>query len=238
MNKIITMTLWKRPEYTKRVFDALEKCEGIENYTLIVCIDPGCDEVVSIVGRAAFCAIDLVLNPKRLDCPRNTRQALSRGFEQSDFVVHIEDDTVPAPDALRFFEYCAERYREDQTVFTVCAYNKENPPPEDYYRLFRNKWFIPWMFAVWKDRWDLIKDKFDFGRGGFGINMNKYFRGDRYEIRPRLARCQNIGRRNGRYCPSPKFHTLKQWNKYWAGRYELPEGKFWEAENEREQKTK
>ena len=63
-----------------------------------------------------------IVHTKRLGCGANTLFALDRGFEFAEYVIHLEDDTVPAVHALGFFEYCRKEYENDRTAFTVAGY--------------------------------------------------------------------------------------------------------------------
>jgi hypothetical protein len=47
----------------------------------------------------------LVVNEKRLGLKRNTYEAVFRAFKlRADVTLHLEDDTIPSPDALRYFD--------------------------------------------------------------------------------------------------------------------------------------
>jgi len=216
--KTITMTLFNRPQYTKRVIDCLSCCENIQKYHLLIFIDPGSEEVVSLANNINFTSKEIVVNKRRLGCDTNIYTAINTGFSRSDYNIHIEDDVCPGKDMLKYFEFCDYRYKYDSTVLTICAYHKTRNEEERqqycYDKVFRNPWFTPWGWATWKDRWDEIKGMWSFG-GGWDVHLHNVIRGNRFEIRPYLARSQNIGEQAGTHV-SPNAFWRDHYNEFWV----------------------
>src|SRR5580693_6205950 len=129
MKKVITLVLYNRPDYTRQVLDALRRCDGIEDYILLPHIEPGNDNVLALVEAIDFAEVRITRNPMRLGIGRNTYLAWEHGAKAADFFIHIEDDTVPARDCLRYMEHCRQTYRDDQRVFSVAAYNRSPCDP-------------------------------------------------------------------------------------------------------------
>lgn len=192
--KVITMTGWRRPEYTKQVIDNLKNCIGFEEYTILPTIEPGYPKVLDIFNNLPNC--NLVVNDTRLGCETNTFKALQRGFDISDFVIHLEDDTVPGIDSLRYFEWAYDTYKNDEQIFTVTAYNRVRDintiNSQDYFSAYRQKWFTGWFWGTWIDRFEEMSKRWDFHQS-WDKNINKKIRGNRYEICPSIPRSQNIG---------------------------------------------
>jgi len=61
---------------------------------------------------------------KRVGCNINTAYALAKGFETSDRVLALEDDTVPGRDLIRFITWALDEYENDKSVFSVCGYQR------------------------------------------------------------------------------------------------------------------
>jgi hypothetical protein len=212
------MTLFNRPQYTKRVIDALSQCEGIQKYHLLIFIDHGGNpDVIRLANDIKFTSKEVVVHTRRLGCDNNIHSALSAGFKKSDYNIHIEDDICPGKDMLKYFEFCDYRYRYDLTVFTICAYHKARNEKEhqEYYcdKVFRNPWFTPWGWATWKDRWDEIKKQWNYS--AWDIHVHSNIRKDRFEIRPYLARTQNIGEFNGAHA-TPEIFRRDHYNEFWV----------------------
>lgn len=220
--RTITMTLFNRPQYTKRVIDALSQCEGINKYHILIFIEPGNSEVFSLANNIKFTSREIVLNKRRLGCDTNIYTAIDAGFKRSDYNIHIEDDICPGRDMLKYFEFCDYRYRYDAKVLTVCAYHKERnkAESEEYYydKVFRNPWFTPWGWATWKDRWEEIKKQWNF-QNAWDIHLHTVVRKDRFEIRPYLARSQNIGEQMGTHVGvhiSTDIFRRDHYNDFWV----------------------
>ncbi len=93
--KVITMTAYRRPQYTREVLDALAQCDGIGDWTLIPNVEPGNTEVIAAFRDFHACECRLVVNERRLGLNRNTLAALMRAFHmKADHVVHLKDDTA------------------------------------------------------------------------------------------------------------------------------------------------
>ena len=214
MQKIITMTAYKRPEYTKKVLDNLQKCIGFEDYTLLPTIEPGFPEVIELFRNIPNC--EVVVNDERLGCGTNTLKALKRGFDRTDFLIHLEDDTVPGIDSLRYFEWAYETYRDDKKIFTVTAYNRirdiNNIEPQNYFTSYRQKWYTGWFWGTWIDRFEEMSKKWNLE--SWDVNINKKIRGNRYEICPSIPRSQNIGEYLGTNV-RPNYWRKYHYNPIW-----------------------
>ena len=150
------MTAWRRPEYTKQVIDNLKKCIGFNEYIFLPTIEPGNQDAVNVFKGIPNC--DIIINNRILGCSPNTLKALQRGFNISDFVVHLEDDTVPGVDSLKYFEWIRDKYKDNKEIFTATAYNRINHiNPQNYFTVYRFQWFTGWMWCTWIDRFEDIK---------------------------------------------------------------------------------
>uniref|UniRef100_A0A6M3IG60 Putative glycosyltransferase n=1 Tax=viral metagenome TaxID=1070528 RepID=A0A6M3IG60_9ZZZZ len=232
---VMTMCAYNRPDYTKQVLDHLQGCVGIEKYLFIPCVEPGNQEVVDLFKKISFVECKPIFHEKKLGVNENTWYALKSGFELCDFVIHLEDDTVPGRDFLLYMEWARKKYRRDTEVFSVCGYNKiDNKPKEkDNFRVFKNNWFTPWGWGTWIGRWQGMIELYwhDNVETSWDIFMNNYLRRKKNEIRPILSRIQNIGEKGGTFV-TPEFHKENQYNPIWVESVELQkEEEFKEIEN-------
>lgn len=211
--KVVTMTAFRRPDYTWQVLDALSRCAGVDEYRVLIHVDPGSPQVVQVIKQARLPRKCLVQNADRLGCNLNTYSALHHGFQCADFVIHLEDDTVPAADCLKYFEWARDAYRDDQRVFSVSSYSKSVGRTDDGHRVVREPWFTPWGWATWADRWNEMHANWSHGATSWDIALNR-LRGDRVAIRPVLARVQNIGAHLGEHVPGPEYHRANHFNEY------------------------
>lgn len=230
----IVTTLWRRPEYTKRVFDSISQCFNIEKYTVLAFSEPDCQEVVDLAKKYHFpCKYSLTVNPSKLGCTKNIHQALKAGFDQDDFVILIEDDILLSKDALRYFEHCNTNYKNDANVFTVCGYTKNIPKEKSHHVIKKVPWFTPWGWATWTNRWeeiDAVISKPNEQRLSWDIITN-HSRKNRTQIEPLLSRTQNIGAKLGTYCPSEEWHAVNCFNSYGAWSVQLENENFIDEED-------
>ncbi|QEL18662.1 glycosyltransferase family protein [Limnoglobus roseus] len=233
MKKVIVVTLFKRPTYTSRVLDWLGQCHGVEEYSILLHIEPGCHPVLDLAQEFPHPGKVVVENRALLGCTRNIYESLDHGFRHADFVIHFEDDVAPARDCLRYFEWARNRFEGEKDVFTVSAYQKSQVGPDRYYSARRVRWFNSWGWGTWHDRWLELRENWPFGASySWDIGANR-LRGDRCQIQPDLARSQNIGAEDGAHCPSPEWHRDNHWNEFGAWSVPLdPIAKFTLASEE------
>ncbi len=221
--KVIALTTFNRHEYTRKVLDALSLCDNIEEYTIVAQAEPGCDEVINLLEEISFCKKKIFINYKRLGCGWNRYEALRNAFKLSDYVISLEDDTIPAKDCLRYFEYCRERFKDDEEIFTICAGSRSDSKTkeEDYHMITRWRWFSALGWATWRDRWEEMKAQWwQFNRyGGFDalLTHNADLHKGRFEIHPILSRTQNIGEIGGVHPVSKTYFEENIKVKFFAG---------------------
>lgn len=216
---VITSVHYNRPEYTRMFAEALRACRGIEKYHLVCYIDPTfteqTDKIISILESIDFCSKELKINERRLGVDANTGFALHKGFEHSDYVIHVEGDCTLCKDALEYYEYC-RCYKDDPRVFTATAYTKLFHPQHreealsaegGVNRLIRKPTFTGVTFSIWQNRWIWCINSWIDGRSifvgttvvgcGWDIRMNSIMRKDRYEICPYISRANHVGLTGG-----------------------------------------
>ena len=194
--QIITSCHYNRPNLTKQMVQHLENCTGIDNYLTIFAVEPGNLEVLQIIENSKLNKL-IIKNDKLKGCWTNKKFILDTAFSNTSFVIHVEDDVLLSKDALEFFEWAKHKYTTEESVFTISAYNNII----NYYQdelshvVKRNKnRFAQTAWAIWKDRYDSIKDW-----SGRDAEMYEkgHFKQDKYEIFPLLSRSNNIGHENG-----------------------------------------
>ncbi len=212
---VLTLALYRRPNYTRRVLDALAACHGIGHHTVLASVDCYNADVSRTLSKMAMqdlgavCEVQCVEQPRRLGCTGNTIYCLDRGFAREDYVVHCEDDVVFSKDALRYFNW-GRQFQADTNCLSICAYNKDEARPaqkDEASSVYRSLRFTPWGWATWKDRWPALRQLLVEVKGlSWDAIINRRGRGNRYQLRPRVARCCNIGALDGTYCPGVEFH--------------------------------
>jgi len=218
MDKIITLLFCRRPRYAEIVLEHLRACEGIENYKLIINVDgPPIPEMKKVCSSILFAPTDVHYSDINLGCNHSTRAVLRRGFNESDYVIHVEEDVILAPDSLRFFEW-ARQFVTDQTIFNVAAlkipkasaapkFNTEGNVEKDWS-------FHCWGWSTWKDRW-MEMDKNWSNKDDMNLSWDVHLNDVRSwrngcELMPHVSRSMNIGKEGGLHCGEFLLP-------YWAG---------------------
>jgi hypothetical protein len=212
MRRIVTMTAYRRPDYTRTVLKALAKCEGISEWTFLPQLEPGHEEVRQAFTEWSASPMELIVNKDRLGLNRNTHAALSRAYSAGATVlVHLEDDTVPSPDALHWFQSgLAELASEERhSTLLVSGYNRpdQHPPTEHHHLWSRRPIWTPWGWAVDRGRLGFLLEKWCFKNPKCFTCIFRYrYRRTRKELFPLLSRIQNIGYELGENDRSPAWY--------------------------------
>jgi hypothetical protein len=234
MKIAITMTAWKRPDYLRRALASLAVCAG-DTPGLISVDESESGLLNETVCVARSCSRFALWMHRRYGCNQNTRDTIDFGFEtyDADFVVHVEEDVLLAPDALDFFTWAAERFRDDPAVFSATGYTRPPSNPDqavDPSRVLRRSWFHPWGFGLWRDRWEAVRGRIPVdGPATWDHYVNDYLvSGGMVEVAPELARSQNIGRISSIGSLAPEWYDANHTLTSWAGDgRELPPPGSW-----------
>ena len=215
--------------YTKKVIDALRKCNGISEYLILIQQDGldkrgdiGQSSVRSLCESIDFAEARILTESKHLGCNENTRRALASGFLHSDYVIHMEDDVMMAPDALRYFEW-ARQFGSDASLFIASAWchpkgwkpSLRKPKPSNVDDLVgSDPWLWIWGFSTWRDRWEQMESEWtkctNDQHTSWDCHLNDNVKGIRQSLVPYTSRSINIGEKGG-------THRGSFMLEYWAG---------------------
>ena len=208
MKKTLTISGYRRPDYFARVLSALSFCEGVDEYAVTAVLDPGewTDQLADITRRHGH---TVHIPARHLGCGAAIRYCLDLGLEASAYHVHLEDDTVPSPDALRWFEWAGKNARPN--TMTVSGYNHHGGGAAADAAGWR-RWFHPWGWATWREHWEKhLRPGWDLAAWDAGVlRVMDNVAGGMGEVFPHVSRIQNIGATRGTFCPSEDFHRENQ----------------------------
>lgn len=221
----ISLTCFKRADYLSQVLDSLKKSLEFSSYRdsfrLYPSIDFKNNSVVDLIKNIDWIDTNFIINNPPIGCNRNTKQAVQRAIQDNDAVLHIEDDTVLSYDALDFFVYALDKYKDDPQVLSLSGYTKtESINEEQYYATICEQFFCCWGCCFWKSKIDTIlnnwTNQLDFmNPQSWDTHIQEtLFKNRYYQVRPVVSRIQNIGAKNGTYVHDPVWHYYNHRSPY------------------------
>lgn len=248
--KQLILTLYRRPDYTARVLNALAECYGIEEYHILISHDVSeqyRDEVMAVFDvvldwkvQHQTLKVDYVSHSPKLGIDENKLWALDRVFDdmRNDFVVCMEDDMLPAKDFLNFMEWGNREFARDTQILSVCGYNKIDSLNDNLWQLYhayKAQAFHAWGWGMWRDRYErFFGDNAKDYRAYAGDLVNGKFdwylsdmakQHNLFTVKPVVPRIQNFGERNGEHTTPETFRN--DHNPYGAWQMELIDTHTW-----------
>ena len=212
----ILVILYRRPGYTAKVLEALAAQPEIGQFHVHFQIDGCVKDVINQAVDFNATTKSININGQNARCTLNVYTGLCVAFSMSDFVIVVEDDTVPAHDFLKYMLWA--RPFIDDDCRTISAYHKyENCPPRDYHVVrFMPRW-CAWGWATTRKHWEVAKQVWDWDtRVSWYLMIAINYFWQRKTIMPMLSRCRNIGRLDGTYTVNPEQHDRDVMVHAWA----------------------
>lgn len=221
----IVMPTYNRPDYLIQVLNALKNCEYKDEFYILTSEEPN-EEVSKVFDSVDFMYIIRNKNKEKLGCNLNILTSIDRAMSLSDKFLIIEDDIVPAKDALALYKWFLKEHNSLLLLHNI-EYN-----PEQFNKLEKLNHFIPWGWGTTKDVWVKIRKyvAMSVGPSSDGRSWDSHLceqlhndynnNPDITLLRPLVSRVQNIGE-VGTYVPNPEWQRENQRCKYWAGDFDL-----------------
>ena len=189
----ILLTVYNRPEHTKKTIEALKANTLASESILYVCSDDVKDvEDVEDVKKVrkyihtidGFREVHIIEREKNFGLAQNILKSSTEILNKYGKIIMIEDDIVTSPYFLKYMNDGLEKYKDNPKIGSISGFNfpsKTMKIPETYkHDVF---FFIrpsSWGWATWKDKWNQVDwevkdfDKFinnpqeqkEFNKGG------------------------------------------------------------------------
>ncbi len=219
---IVSLTAHARPRYLEEVLDALAIADAHldEHVFLVVGVDPSprLDEVLATIwSRRPKRGTYVTVNDEIKGCAGNTLLTVQEAFRvaahfSEDYVQHLEEDFVLAPDALCLSAWIRDTYRDDPTALCGGVSTAHAATPDEYLAVHKSGWFHCQGWSTWADRWheklepawratnlpDIVLPG-DVALGGWAQNFNDHLlpQHNGFQVIPRLSRVKHIGLEGG-----------------------------------------
>lgn len=167
----IVVFCYNRPWHIERTLEALGKNALADESVLYIFSDgPKPDasdeqknriaQVRQIIRRKQWCKEVIITESER---NKGLRDSIISGvtavIQKHGRAIVVEDDLETSPFFLMYMNRCLDKYENYRGVFSISAQSCVNPSdfPEDYpYDVYAYPTHLPWGWATWRDRWDLV----------------------------------------------------------------------------------
>ena len=161
METPVAFFIFRRPETTVRVFDAIRKARPQK---LLIVADGGrtpeeheiCKKVRAVVERIDWpCEVLRNYADKNLGCKFRVSSGLDWVFQNAEEAIILEDDTLPAQSFFGFAEELLGHYKDNPQVMHIAGVNFQQKNPR--FRMEASYYFsrVPqiWGWATWRMAW-------------------------------------------------------------------------------------
>lgn len=169
MNTVIVLFAYNRPGLLKGTIRALNRCKGIESYSVWVFSDGAKDEkdvhrvneVRNILHDLCkdnnFAALNVIEREHNFGLANSVIAGVTYVFEKYDAVICIEDDLIVSDDFVNYMNSSLLLYEHDERIWSIsgfcpCLESLEYIDKESF--LFNRA--SSWGWGTWKDRWEKI----------------------------------------------------------------------------------
>jgi len=210
MKTPVALLIFKRPETTEKVFEAIRQAKPPK---LLVVADgprvdkPGeaeqCAAARAIIDRVDWdCEVLKNYSDVNLGCGLRPATGITWVFEQVEEAIIFEDDCLPHPTFFQFCEELLSKYQDDERVMAIAGTSLvgewRSPLQSYYFSQFGGNW----GWASWRRAW-----KF------FDYNIKLF---------PQLLEAQFLEN----YLREPKYYLY--WKKLFQEIYESPDRSCWD----------
>jgi hypothetical protein len=226
----VMTTAWRRPYYFRDTLESWAGNDGIRDLRRFAISTGPTDryaqqlEVIGDLRPRFYCGLDILPQTQQAFRENGPHRAIAEAADQIftgdprvQFLVFGEEDVLVSSDTLAYMRWAATKFAGDPRVLAVLAHNRHGQgwdlqtPARDHdadqetVRLIR--YFNPWCFGVWRDRWETILSPewdrtCDSGgpmNSGYDWNVQqRILPGHKMVcVVPDASRSQNIGEREG-----------------------------------------
>ena len=161
MKSAVLFLVFNRPDTTKQVFEAIRKAQPPRLY--VAADGPRadrqgererCEEVRRIATAVDWeCEVKTLFREKNLGCKIGVSGGIDWFFEHEEEGIILEDDCLPAQSFFPFCDELLNRYRDDERIFIISGYNKQQEWYSSKYDYFFSHLGGIWGWASWRRAW-------------------------------------------------------------------------------------
>ncbi len=164
MNTAVAFIIFKRPDTTRVVFDAIRRAKPLRLYLIADGArpdKPGEAEAVAATRKAVAnidwpCQVTHIFSEKNLGCRLRVSSGLNEVFAREHEAIILEDDCLPDPSFFPFCEALLERYRDEPRIMHIGGGNYQGGRRRSEDSYFFSMFPHCWGWATWRDAWQQI----------------------------------------------------------------------------------
>lgn len=161
MQTPVTLIIFKRPETTEKVFQAIRQAKPQK---LFVIADGSrndredeakkCEEARAIIEKVDWdCEVIKNYSDINLGCAERVSSGLDWVFNIVEETIILEDDCIPHPTFFQFAEELLEKYRTDTRIASISAQNVQGDRKRTNYSYYFSRYSHCWGWATWRRAW-------------------------------------------------------------------------------------
>lgn len=162
----IALFVYKRPDQTRKVIEALRKNDFAKESNLFIFSDGFRDrkdkELVEAVrayvnevkGLGWFSSVNIYESEKNRGLANSIISGVSKIIRQYGRVIVLEDDLVTSPKFLRYMNECLDYFEDHEKIWAVCGYTSELQSLKNYEKdVYLSYRASTWGWGTWETRW-------------------------------------------------------------------------------------
>jgi len=159
----IVITVYDRLNHLRHCINALLKNPIASRSDLIIISDAAYKEADIqtiqqvrnyIQGIIGFNHVEPLIREQNMGAHQSLINGIDNVLSKYDSFILLEDDIVVSPNFLQYMNDGLEFYKNEKSIFSICAFKLPFDMPADYKKeTFFYPCNSPWGIATWKDRW-------------------------------------------------------------------------------------
>jgi len=164
MTPPVLLILFRRPEQTRKVFEAIREARPEKLFLAAdgprrgkAGEDQACRATRETVANVDWpCEVKTFFREANAGIRKNVSEAISWFLDAAGEGIILEDDCLPSPDFFRFAADALERYRDDTRIMQISGSSfcsGRTSSPNSY---FFSRYNHGWGWATWRRAWNLL----------------------------------------------------------------------------------
>lgn len=161
MKTPVVLIIFKRPNTTKKVFEAIRQAKPSKLF--VIADGPRiersdelkkCEDTRAVIEQIDWdCEVFKNYSEINLGCGKRVSSGLDWVFEQVEEAIILEDDCVPHTTFFPFCEELLDKYRYDNRIASISGQNVQFGRKRTNYSYYFSRYNHCWGWATWRRAW-------------------------------------------------------------------------------------